>query len=317
MKVVFVQGPTATGKSGLALELAQRVGGAIVNCDSIQIYQGLVIGSAFPSESDFKLVPHLLYGVIPVGETITTGQYRRLFFKILKEIESQYEYVFVVGGSGFWFQALEKGMYEVPELSESQKQEIVAGLKAPDGANKFYDEILKKDPSTNIKPNDLYRIGRAMEIMRATGKTPSEHRACFQEQPFPWPLLKLGLTAEKEVLLPRVQLRTRDMLHSGLLTEVRGLLVQGLVNWAPLNSVGYKQAKEFLLTNQGMEDLRSQEVFESLEALETKIVQSTMQLIKKQKTWFKRDKQISWVQGDWGSQKAEILDLSLKSLGFC
>lgn len=288
MKVVFVVGPTASGKSDLALSWAQKYNGAIINCDSIQVFKSLTIGSAKPSPEDFQKAPHYLFDYIDEGKETTAGEYSRDFFLLLDRIKDKYSVVFVVGGTGFYFQAIEKGMYPIGAANPETLKKIEDELKAG-GALKLHEELTEKDPETSAKIsiNDHYRLARAVEMMRTHGKSVSQIKAEFEQSrnPFPYPLLKIGLKLSKEELLPRVQLRTEKMLQAGLIEEVQLLLQKGLGHWSPLQSVGYKETVEFL---QGSN--------KDQKALKDQIVQNTMRLAKKQRTWFQRDVEIVWAQ---------------------
>lgn len=290
MRVVFVVGTTASGKSDYALIEAQKNHGAIVNCDSIQVYQGLDIGSAKPTREEMARVPHYLYSFAPKGSKLTAGLYSREFFNTLEEIKTKYPVVYVVGGSGFYFQAIEKGMFPAPPVSEEIKQQILNEMKTPEGAARLYEEFRTQDPkaSERIFPNDHYRLGRALELMRTLGRTLTEIQEDFEKQKkdFPYPLTKIGIRVSKPELLRRVQIRTEKMLKAGLVKEVQGLINDGYREWSALQSVGYKECLEYL-EGRGAKDLKE------LEAL---IVQNTMQLAKKQRTWFQRDKEIQWIE---------------------
>lgn len=294
MQVYFVVGTTASGKSALALHWAQKLGGAIVNCDSIQVYQGLDIGSAKPTAEERATVPHFLFDFVPVGEELTAGQYQRIFFETMADLENKFPCVFVVGGTGFYFQAIEKGMYPIGAARPELIAEIEQELKTSQGAYRLYQELQQKDPQTasKISEQDHYRIARAIEMMRTHGKTVTEIKRSFEEQrkPFPYPLKKIGVKLERERLLLNVQQRTKKMLQSGLLKEVEDLLAQlvqkNKMDWAPMRSVGYLECVQYLQqTDSTVRDLTQ---------LEASIVQSTMQLAKKQRTWFQRDKDIFW-----------------------
>ncbi len=296
MKVVFVVGTTASGKSQkiyeLCLELSnQNQRSAIVNCDSIQTYESLVIGSAAPSEEEKKNVDHFLYNYVKKGKDLTAGEYRRNFFDCLDKVKAVYDYIFVVGGTGFYFQSIEKGMYPVSAVNQTLITELESQLETAAGAELLYAELVKKDPlaAQKISKNDHYRIARAVEMMRTHGKSVSQVVQEFeaQRQPFPFPLRKWGLFYEKENLLQRIQLRTEKMLAAGLLDEVRSRIEEGFVNWAPLNSVGYREAKDFIISGK-VENVAN------LSDLKKLISQSTAQLAKKQRTWFRRDQEIKW-----------------------
>ncbi|XGC82160.1 tRNA (adenosine(37)-N6)-dimethylallyltransferase MiaA [Bdellovibrio bacteriovorus] len=293
-KVIFVVGATATGKSEWALKLAQEYNGVIVNCDSIQLYKYVDIGAAKPSKEEMKLVPHYLFDYVLPPQEMTAGQYHRDFFDCLKEIPEN-KPVFVVGGTGFYFMAIEKGMYPVlPVPTEVQKQ--VADELADGGAEKLHQELMAKDPEygAKIHLSDYYRIGRAIELMRSQNKTVTQIQKEFAEvqEKFPYPLLKIGPSWDREVLKDRIHLRTKKMLQQGLLEEVKALLDQGLESWAPMSSVGYKESIAHLKGQLSSEDLLEE------------ISKNTRQLAKRQRTWFQRDKDIHWFSGSDGFAEA-------------
>jgi tRNA dimethylallyltransferase len=288
MQIIFVVGPTASGKSALALSAAEKYSGAIINCDSIQLNQGLNIGSAKPSKHDFSRVPHFLFDVVPLGQEITAGEYSRLFFEQVEKIKNQFPSIFVVGGTGFYFQAIEKGMYPIGAANEDIKQAVEAELKTEAGAAQLYTELQKMDPEAakKIAPKDHYRLGRAIEIIRTHGKSVTDVKKDFADQakPFPYPLKKYGIKISKEELLPRVEQRTKQMLNRGLLDEVQFLIDAGYSHWSALQSVGYQECLEFLRGE-----------ISSRRELEEKIIMNTMRLAKKQRTWFQRDGEIQWL----------------------
>jgi tRNA dimethylallyltransferase len=295
MKVVFVVGPTASGKSALAFSWAQEFGGAIINCDSIQVFKSLDIGSAKPSVAERQLVPHFLFDYVDEGKEITAGEYSRDFFKTLEQIKDRFPIVFVVGGTGFYFQAIEKGMYPIGAADPEIIKQVEGELQTAGGPEDLHRELSERDPkaAAKISLNDHYRIARAVEMMRTHGRPVSEIKEEFESkrEPFPYPLLKIGVKASKEELLPRIELRTQKMLQQGLLKEVESLSQRGLQTWAPLQSIGYHEAIQFLKSE--IPDERS---------LKDLIVQNTMRLAKKQRTWFQRDPEIFWI-----SLKEELL----------
>lgn len=294
MKVVFLVGATGTGKSRHALELAHQVpGSVIINADSVQLYQRLDIGSAKPTLEERKQVPHYLYDVIPPPETVTAGVYNRLFFETVKALETKTPLALVVGGTGFYFQAIEKGLLPIPPANPEIQAELLAELKESDGEKKLHAELAAKDPraAQRIHPRDHYRLIRALDILRSTGRPITEILEKHEKDSpgFPYPLLKVGLKMPREVLVERLQRRTEEMLRSGWLEEVRGLMEEGYGHWEPLRSVGYKQCVEYLSRKGG-------ESPESLKELADQIVSETLKLAKKQRTWFQRDRHIQWFE---------------------
>ena len=284
--LVFIVGPTGVGKTDLALKWAKKDSAGILNCDSIQAYKELNIGSAKPDLKSRSFLPHYLFDEVSAPQVWTAGDFRKKSLKILKR-ELPHRKIFAVGASGFYIQALEKGMYPVgpmpkimaKKLEERQNQE---------GLDSLYRELKKKDPETarQISPKDRYRIFRSLSLMESERKTVSQIKKEFKEQSLPWPYFKLGLNIPKEVLLKRVQKRAQNMLEKGLIKEVEGLLERGLRDWRPLNSVGYRETVLYLEGKIKKEQLAGC------------IVSRVMFLAKKQITWFKRDKSIKWLDGE-------------------
>lgn len=274
-------GPTAAGKSAWAMEQAGKLDAAIVNCDSIQVYKELDVGSSKPTAKEMSEVPHYLFDYVSYPQEMTAGQYTRDFFSEIKKINQKI--LFVVGGTGFYFQALEQGMYPVKQISEEVREKVKKDFQEK-SFESIYLWIKEKDPlyAAKISINDKYRIERAYELMVSENKTMTQVQEEFnqQKQKFPYPYLKVGVTGSKEELLPLVQRRTKKMLAEGLISEVQSLLKKGYKGWSPLESVGYKEVQEYLEKNL---DVRW---------LEDEINKNTMKLIKKQRTWFQRDKEV-------------------------
>lgn len=296
-KCIFVVGPTASGKSAWALEQAKKYNGSIVNIDSIQFYKDLLVGSAAPTEDEKKQVPHYLYSYVEAPVEVTAGQFIRDFYQLLENNKDIQFPLFIVGGTGFYIQALEKGMFDVEPIPEEFRQKIEEELELK-GAVELHTELLKHDPHSKIHVNDHYRLVRALEIIRFTGKTPSElkENQSVNKNEFPFPYIKVGFDFEKEFYVERVQKRTQAMVSGGIVEEVAAKIMQGHQGWSALQSVGYKETLEFLLSGQNKEWLIGA------------IQQSTMKLIKKQKTWFKRDGAILW------SKQSEQLDQFLSTV---
>lgn len=288
-KFLYVVGPTAVGKTELSLRLAETLQWPVVNCDSVQVYKEVNIGTAKPSAAELKRVPHFLFDYVPAPQKQTAAQYLQDVVGLLEK--KKIEKAIFVGGSGFYVQALEKGLYPNSETPAEVKREVDLWIQS-EGFAALYQWLKKKDEAFSLKisGNDHYRIRRAVEVMKTQQKTMTELKQQMSEEshsPLPeHQSLKIGIRQDKEVLRERVKTRTRQMLQAGFVEEVRLLLDQGLKDWAPMQSVGYKEVQNFLNSEQSEEDL-----FEY-------IVTSTMQLIKKQMTWFKRDSQIQWFSPD-------------------
>lgn len=287
-KFVFVVGPTASGKSQLAIDLALKTNGVIFNCDSVQLYKKVDIGAAKPTREERQIVPHYLFDIMGPPDVMTSGEYRRIFLETLETV-SEDKTIYVVGGTGFYFLALEKGLFEIDEPTEEEKKKIEEELSQPGGIERLLREVEMRDPehAKKLHLNDTYRIGRAVEILRAnpTRTIVDMLEQKKQSKGLDGEIRKIGLKWEPRDLESRIRLRTQKMLQEGLIEEARGLVEDGLEDWAPLRSVGYKETLKFLKGEISRADLEEQ------------IVIATRQLSKKQRTWFQRDKEIHWIAG--------------------
>lgn len=281
---VFLSGPTASGKTDLAIYLAHKFKALIFNCDSIQVYQELNIGAAKPTLQERSQAPHLLFDVMSAPDVMTAGKYRKIFIETMNQYPED-QLILVVGGTGFYYRALEKGLFEISETPLSVKEGILEELKKHKGSTDlFWKEICEKDPefASRIHPNDEYRILRAMEILRQNPDTniTALNKNKIESENTLGRILKIHLSLEPAFLEKRIQKRVSQMLEMGLIEETQNLLDKGLRDWAPLASVGYFETCQYLLGH------------EKREGLEERIVISTRQLAKKQRTWFRKEPQL-------------------------
>ena len=280
--LVFLVGATAVGKTELAFQLAQNTKSSIINSDSIQAYKDLNIGSSKPDFTKYPDVPCFLFDIVSAPHVWTAGDFRKKSLEVLHQ-EIPKRSVFIVGGSGFYIQALEKGMYDLKPIPQSIKKEIEI-LNRDKGLDFLYQELKLKDAklAENISPKDSYRIIRSLCIIRNENKSLSQIKKEFTPFKLPWKYKKIGLSISKQELLKKVEERTRHMLARGLIEEVEELVKKGLEDWKPLQSVGYREVSLYL---RGILDK---------ENLFQEIVKNTMLLAKKQKTWFQKDEDIKW-----------------------
>ena len=278
----FILGCTASGKTDLALFLAEKFSAACLNGDSIQIYKNLNIGSAKPDFNQFPHIPHYLFDAVEAPQVWTAGDYRREALAVLNKEIPKKKFC-VVGGSGFYIQALEKGMYPLKPTPPSILNSLKQKLKEK-GVGFCHKELKEKDPAyaETISPQDSYRILRALAVIQNEGRLFSDIVKNFQPQKLPWSYKKIAWELPKEELQKRVKKRTENMLKHGLIEEMEALLKQGLENWKPLQSLGYKETLQFLKG-----DISKEELF-------SLIVQNTLSFAKRQKTWFRKDKDIVW-----------------------
>ena len=283
-KILVILGPTAVGKSALALELASQLNGEIVNADSQQVYRFMDIGTGKPSTADRERVRHHLIDVVTPDQEFNAAMFRHLASEVIYQIDERKRNVIVCGGTGLYLKALTHGLFEGPaqnpELRRSLEKEIEES-----GLNAIYRRLAEIDPTvtSTIHPNDRLRTIRALEVYQLTGKPisqwQSEHR--FEEQPFV--SLKVGLNRERAELYDRINQRSEDMVEAGFIEEVRGLAARGYsLDSKALRSVGYSQMAKVLRGTLTIDT-----------ALE-EMKQETRHLAKRQLTWFRGDKEIRW-----------------------
>jgi tRNA dimethylallyltransferase len=294
-KLVIVLGPTAVGKSEVALQLAQSINSEIVNADSQQVYRHMDIGTGKPSMDDQQRVRHHLIDIVDPDEEFNAAFYRQLATAAIDDIQKRGKNVVVCGGTGLYLKALTHGLFtgpgQDPELRRGLEQEL-----NENGLTALYQRLVEIDASvlSSIHPNDRQRIIRALEVYRITGKPISawQKEHAFQEEPFE--VLKIGLLRERAELYDLINRRSEQMLEAGLLDEVRGLISRGYnLELKPLRSVGYRQIGEVL---QG-----GKTVVEALDEMK----QETRRLAKRQLTWYRADTDIHWYHPE--KQQDEIL----------
>ncbi len=288
--LLFLVGPTAAGKTALAIEVAKANDAEIISSDSVQFYRELVIGSARPSEFELSEVPHHFIGHVSVADDYTAGSFERDALKLIHANPTK-SYV-VCGGSGFYVQALQKGMYPIQKADAEIQREIETRIDTV-GLATVYRELVAKDPEAakSIAEQDRYRIVRALEIMQSQGgEKLSEIKRRFEEASrlrFPGRKIgTIGMKVDRPALERRIAARTKQMLNAGLVGEVKALVEQGLGDRPALQSVGYRETLEHLKSPKPMAEL------------EAAIIKGTMRLAKKQKTWFGRDLSTFWVNAE-------------------
>jgi tRNA dimethylallyltransferase len=296
-KIAIVLGPTAVGKSEIALDLAEKVHGEIVNADSQQVYRYMNIGTGKPSKADRERVAHHLIDIVNPDEDFNVALYRRLANHRIDEIHKRGGRVIVCGGTGLYLKALTQGIFTGPgpnhALRKRFESQIHEGGLAP-----LYQLLVDIDPSVTatIHPNDRQRIIRALEVYETTGRPLSvwQKEHSFHEQPFE--VLKIGLLRGRSELYDLINRRSEAMVRDGLLDEVQALVARGYgLALKSLCSVGYRQMGEVI---RGMKNLP--------EALQ-EMKQETRHLAKRQLTWFRRDPAIRWFHPQ--EQQRQIAEL--------
>ena len=230
VSAVLIAGPTASGKSALALDLAERLGGVIINADSMQVYRDLRVITARPTSEDEARIPHRLYGFVDAAEDYSVGRWCRDIEKALKEIRVQGRLPILVGGTGLYFKALTTGLAAVPPVPADIRAGVRDRLQS-EGAPALHAELTRLDPTTaqRLMVNDRSRIARALEVVLATGRPLSEwHKEGMPALIDPGQAVKIFLTCERKELVHRIETRFAAMLNAGALEEVERLAARKL-----------------------------------------------------------------------------------------
>ena len=272
--LIVICGATATGKSGLALQLAQRLEGHILSADSRQIYRELDIGTAKPSQQEQALVPHHLLNICEPTETLTLAQYQEKAQSLIYSLPSP---LLLVGGTGLYLKSVVKGL-KIPRVSpHSLLREQLQAL----GQKSCYQMLSQVDPIavTKIHANDEIRTLRALEVFYVTGQPISEQQG---ENPPNYPILQIGLDGDTIALQKRIENRVYQMIEMGLVAEVSSLINKYGWDLPLLNTLGYAEIKAHLLDNYSLEDAIAE------------IIIHTRQFAKRQRTWFRAYPEIQW-----------------------
>ncbi|MEJ0090940.1 MAG: tRNA (adenosine(37)-N6)-dimethylallyltransferase MiaA [Limisphaerales bacterium] len=280
---IFIAGPTAVGKSEIALLLAEKIGGEIISADSMQVYRGLDIGTAKPSPDERARVPHHLIDICDLTENFDAAQFIRLAQKAVKEIQSRNKIPIFCGGTGLYFKAYLSGLGEAPATNPALRAELEAA-----SFESLLHELRECDPAAyeKIDKQNPRRVIRAVEVIRLTGKKFSEQRAEWKsEAQSPKPKTSFCLIRPAPDLHVRINARVDAMFARGLIEETRALLQHGLAeNKTAMQAIGYRQVVEYL------RDERS--LTETIELVKIK----TRQFAKRQLTWFRRHGNMEWIE---------------------
>ena len=287
MTLVFILGPTASGKTSLSIEFAKRLNGEIIGADSVQIYKDLVIGSAAPTPDEMQGIPHHLIGTRELKDEISAGIYISQALPIIEKIEKSGKTPIVVGGTNFYVDALINGLSPVPAADE-ETMRIWEEKFRPVSTEELFAELQKTDPewAENISsPNDRQRIKRGLFVAKTTGKTLSEWNRMERINAYEGEFIALGIDIEREKLYERINLRTKIMLESGLIEEVRAINEKGFnsSNCKALCSIGYSETERYLKGE-----------ITSIDELSELIAQNTRHLAKRQLTWLRNRDYVVW-----------------------
>ena len=282
--LVVIVGPTASGKSDLALRAAETFSGEIVNCDALQLYRGFNIGTAKTPPEARRGIPHHLFDVLDPQNSYSAGDYARAARETIAEIACRRRLPIVVGGTGFYLRALLDGLPALPARDETVRERLSQREQSRPGSLHRLLRRLEPSAAARIHAHDVQKLTRALEIRLLTRlalPAPSTARPLEGFR-----LCQIGLAPARSLLVDAIASRTRQMFQGGLLDEVRNLLAHGLSGAEkPFESLGYKQVLAHLRGQISLE--------EALSASEIE----TRQYAKRQQTWFRRDGRVMWLTG--------------------
>jgi len=287
-RAVLIAGPTASGKSALALAVAENLGGVIVNADSMQVYRDLRIITARPTADDEIRAPHELYGFVDAAENYSVGRWCRDVEETLREIGKQGRVPILVGGTGLYFKALTSGLAAVPPIPADIRADVRGRLQQ-EGAPALHAELMRLDPATaqRVTANDRSRISRALEVVLATGRALSDwHREGLPPLIDPARAVKMFITCERKELVRRIEVRFDAMIKSTALDEVRRLAERRLDPALPAMKA---HGVPWLIRHLNGEISREEAIAGA--------VMDTRRYAKRQLTWF-RNQMNDWIWAD-------------------
>lgn len=302
--LVILTGPTAVGKTALSIMLAKAIGGEIISADSMQVYRYMDIGTAKIKPEETEGVPHHLIDVLNPTEDFNVTAFQTMAKQAINEIYSRGRIPIVAGGTGFYIQSLLYDIsFEETEVS-SYREELTAYYKAY-GAHALHEELKKVDPVSyeEIHENNVKRVIRALEFYHDTGYPISEHNKAQRQKESPYNFEYFVLNDDREVLYRRIEKRIDTMIEQGLIEEVQSLLDYGCQpDMVSMQGLGYKEIISYLNGECSLE--------EAVYILK----RDTRHFAKRQLTWFRREKEVTWIDRTSFSSEEEILEYMLNRL---
>ena len=297
--IICIVGPTASGKSALAVELAKEYHGEVVSCDSMQVYRRMDIGTAKPTREEMQGIPHHMIDVAEPDEDFSVSRYCRLATPIVDDIVSRGKTAIIVGGTGLYMDSLIRGNDFAPFPSTGQRERLEAQADTA-GMDAMLEWLRSVDPeaAARLHPSDRKRIIRALEVYLETGETITAHNRRTQTLPPRYAPLWLGVDfAERAELYRSIEQRVDRMLELGLVEEIKDLLASGVPETATsMQAIGYKEFVSAL-------DCRC-----TIEEATADVKQASRHYAKRQLTWFRRNREINWLIRRAGQSQTEIFD---------
>ena len=293
-KVIVIVGPTASGKTGLSIELAKRIGGEIISADSMQIYKDMNIGTAKVTEEEKEGINHYLIDIISPEERYTVSNFKKDAEKAIEEILAKGKTPIVVGGTGLYVNSLIYGIeYQEMEYDEEYRDMLMKKAETEMGLKEIYEEALRIDPEAmkKIFPSDKKRIVRVLEIYKATGKTKTEQEILSRKNGVKYDYRVFGIERDREELYERINKRVDIMIEQGLVDEVKYIYNKYKKFPTAMQGLGYKEVIWYLenkITYDEMIEL---------------IKKETRRYAKRQLTWFRKTENIVWLDASLGLEE--------------
>ena len=287
-KVIVIVGPTASGKTSLSIELAKKINGEIVSCDSMQIYKDMDIGSAKPTKEEMQGIKHYIIDEVLPTERFSVARYKQEAEKAIEEILKKGKTPIVVGGTGLYANSLIYGIeYDDIKLDEKYREKLMKIAETSEGLEKLYNEAKKIDEKAigKISPNDKKRIIRILEIYNATGKNKTEQEIESRKKEVKYDYKIFGINIERPILYERINKRVDIMIDQGLIEEVQKIYSKYNKFPTAMQGLGYKEVLEYLEGKYNKQEMID------------KIKQETRRYAKRQITWFKRIENLKWLDG--------------------
>lgn len=303
--LIAIVGPTASGKTSLAVEICKRINGEAVSCDSMQIYEGMDIATAKPTDEEMQGIPHHLIGFAKPDEVYSVAKYCESAKAIIEDINSRGKRAVLVGGTGLYYSSLVDNVEFLPEETDFAYREELKKRAETEGAQALLDELASVDPeaASRLHVNNLGRIIRALEIYRTTGKTITMQNEASKLNPSPFEVVAVCLDArDRQFLYDRINLRVDLMLEAGLLEEARAFYDNPLGRTAK-QAIGYKELNPYFAGEKTLD-----ECIDNLKM-------QTRRYAKRQLTWFRRDERINFVFIDDYPDLDALADSVMKIIG--
>lgn len=291
-RLVVILGPTASGKSALGIDLAERLGGEVLVCDSTQVYRHFDIGTGKVPFAEQRGIPHHLIDLIEPTEVFTAGEYRRRALEVLEDVRRRGKLSIITAGTGLYLRALLEGLADAPERSEELRERL-RKRAAKHGPLHLHRVLARmdKEAAARIAPRDTQKIIRAIEIRKLAGKSVGEIHRRGRAALVGYEIIKIGLQPSRDALYARINARVESMIAAGWANEIRGLIDRGApADAKPFQFIGYSDLRARLIRGSSSD---SRAVAETI----PRIQQATRRFSKRQVTWFRKEADVHWLPG--------------------